>query len=205
MRFPESTAPVKLAGMKRTWQAFLLILCMTVGRAADAATTYRFSPDLSREGNQLLLHLGGHGWLGLILINAVAVLAVALCTLYWARTPLAYVEPPEGQRDMWSFASYNLFGRVLTRAAFLWRASTSRPKNWRFFCQLIGVVVPPVLMLASVLAVLSWYALEAWHWTFYRTLYREGHYLFPYALLAPFYVAVVARFVRAEWRRFYSR
>ena len=188
--------------MKRAWLALFLILGMTTARAADAATTYHFTPNLAHEGNGIILTLGGHGWVGLLGINAVVVLAISLCTLYWWRVPLAYVQPPQSEPDVWSFASYNLFGRVYSRGTFLWRLCVKLPKNWRLFCQLVGVVVPLVLMLASALAVFSWFALADWRWPLYRELYHRGDYLFPYALIVPFYVGVTGWFFWGEWRRF---
>ena len=188
--------------MKRFLFALFLILGLSSARAADIAVTHHFSADLALEGNGFVT-ASGLGWPGIIALNAVVVLGLSLCTLYWWRVPLRYT-PASGHDDPWSLASFNHFGQVLSPAAFLWRLSVSWPRNWRLFAQFVGVVGSSLLMAASILAVFSWFALHQWHWATYRSLYRQLFPGFPYALLVPVYGAVVAGFYRGEWRRFHA-
>ena len=186
--------------MKRFLFALFSILGLSSARAADIVTTHHFSANLAREGNGVIT-ASGLGWPGIIALNAAAVFGLSLCTLYWWRRPLRYT-PVAGHDDPWSLASFNYFGRVLSPASFLWWLSCSRPKNWRMFAQFIGVVAPSLLMVASAMAVFSWFALHQWHWAAYQTLYRQLFPGFPYALLVPVYGGLVAGFYRSEWRRF---
>ena len=185
--------------MKRFLFAIFLILGLSSARAADIVTTHQFTVDLALEGNGVIT-ASGLGWTGIIALNVAVVFGLSLCTLYWCRTPLHYM-PAAGRDDPWSLASFNYFGRVLSPASFLWRLSFSWPRNWRMFAQFAGVVAPCLLMAASGLAVLSWFALHQWHWAVYRTLYRQFFPGFPYALLVPIYCGLIAGFYRGEWRR----
>ena len=185
--------------MKRFLCAVFLILGLSSARAADIVTTHHFSANLALEGNRVVT-ASGLGWPGIIALNVLVVLTLSLCTLYWWRVPLPYAPVP-GHDDSWSLASFNYFGRVLSPAAFVWQLSSAWPKNWRMFVQFVGVVAPCLLMVASALAVLSWFALHEWHWAAYQILYRRLFPAFPYALLVPVYGGLVAGFYHGEWRR----
>ena len=188
--------------MQRFLFALFSILGLSSARAADIITTHHFSADLAREGNGVIT-ASGLGWPGIVALNAAVVVGISLCTLYWWRRPLRYASVA-GHDDPWSLASFNYFGRVFPPASFLWRLSVSWPKNWRMFAQFVGVVAPSLLMVASAMAVFSWFALHQWHWAAYRALYQQLFPGFPYALLVPVYGCLIAGFYRSEWRRFHA-
>ena len=173
---------------------------MPLARGADIATTHHFTADLALEGNRAIT-AAGFGWTAIIVMNAAVVAAVAACTVYWWRRPLRLAAPP-GRQTAWRLASFNYFGEACSAGRLLARSLVGMPRNWLMFAQLVGVVAPVVLIAGSGMAVLSWFAVYAWHWSAYRWAYRAAFPTFPYLLLLPLGLAAAAAFVESEWRRF---
>ena len=185
--------------MKRFLFFALSVVGTTTARAADIATTYSFSPDLSLEGNRIVTS-AGMNFPVIVALNIAVVTVFALCTLYWWRAPLS-CSLPEGRDDLWAFASHNYFGRVHGSTTFVWRFLTTWPKNWRMALQLVGVAGPISLIAVSCLAIFSWFALHSWHWSWYRAIYGRVFFLFPYGLVLPLFGYVTFRFFLHERRR----
>jgi len=186
--------------MKRTCFTALAILGMLIARAADIAVTYHYSPDLHYEGNPAVL-LFGAGWPFLIGVNILVVCLVTACLVYWWRKPLQHSPTPEVQ-DVWEFASHTYFGRVHKRMKLLWYVLVSRPRNWRCGLQLLGVSLPPMIMVCSAGAVFTWVALHEWRWQGYLSVYKALCPFFPYGFMIPAGLLAQAVFFHYEYRRY---
>lgn len=188
--------------MKRTVYTALAFAGMLAARAADIAVTYHYSPDLFYEGNPAVLFFGA-GWRFLIIANLIVVGVVSACLFYWWLKPLQHGPAPEVQ-DVWSFASHTYFGRVHKRMKLLWHLLVSRPRNWRCGLQLLGITLPPMIIVCSIGAVFTWVALHEWHWQGYLQVYHALCPFFPYGLMIPAGIVAQAYFFRYEYRRFKS-
>jgi hypothetical protein len=186
--------------LKRTCFTLLAFFGMLAARAADIAVTYHYSPNLFFEGNPAVLLLGA-GWRFLIISNVVVVALVTACLLYWWRRPLQHVPAPEVQ-DVWSFASHTYFGAVHRRMKLVWHVLVSRPRNWRCGLQLLGITLPPMIIVCSAGAVFTWVALHEWRWQGYLNVYHALCPLFPYGLMIPAGILAQAFFFRSEYQRF---
>lgn len=180
--------------MNRFFVFTTLALATTAARAADIGTTYAFSPDLSMEGNPVLASLG---FAKIIALNSMLVLAASLLLLYWYRYPLKY-KLPSNARDVWAFASLNYFADEHSSRRFFLRFLSKNPKNWLMAAQMVAIQLPVVLIVGSVLAVFSWLAIHQWNWSWYNVLYGNTHFVFPYAIIVPFYVVATRWFFKTE-------
>ena len=183
--------------MNRTLIFIASVVAPTVARAADIGTTYAFSPDLKLEGNPAM---AGLGFVGIIGVNILVVLAVSLMCAFWWLRPAA-LKLPSDSNDVWAFASINYFGEAYSRPSFLYRFLTKFPTNWRFAIQMTGLVLSAVLVVGSCMAVFSWFAIHDWNLLWYKKAYFRTHFLFPYAFLLPLFFAASMLFFKAEHAR----
>lgn len=188
---------------RRTYFTALAILGMLAARAADIGVTYHYSPDLFYEGNPAVL-LFHAGWRFLIIANLLVVAVVTGCLLYWWREPLQH-QPVAEVEDVWSFASHTYFGRVHRRMKLLWHVVVSRPRNWRCGLQLLGVTLPPMIIVCSIGAVFTWVALHEWRWEGYLKVYHALCPFFPYGFMIPAGILAQAFFFRNEYGRYQRR
>lgn len=186
--------------MKRTCFTALAFAGMLAARAADIGVTYHYSPDLFYEANPAVIFFGA-GWRFLILANLLVVTGVTACLVYWWRNPLQHAPAPEVE-DVWGFASHTYFGRVYKRMQLLWHVLVSRPRNWRCGLQLLGVSLPPMIMVCSAGAVFTWVALHEWHWQGYLDIYKALCPFFPYGFMIPAGILAQVFFFRYEYRRY---
>ena len=179
---------------------FSSIALMTLGRAADTAITYRYSPGLELEANPLA-YVRGWGWLPLLAVNVVVLIAIAACSILWSQRPARYEHSPE-VRDLWSFASYACYGRVYPPLTFLWHRLLRPPTQRGHTLHLIGAVMPAAVVVMSVVAVLSWEALYGQSWEGYSVFYRTFWPLFPYGVVVPTVWVAAVLFYQHEFRRY---
>lgn len=175
-------------------------LLMIAARTADVVVTYYFSPDLSHEGNPMVL-LCGAGWPFLLSVNALIVLMTVRCTYCWAREPLQYDESPE-VRDVWTFASFACFRRVYPPAHFVCRRLFCQPQSWKHTLQFFGVVLPPTMTVISASAVFSWLAMYGCHWMAFSKFYSACWPMFPYVLIVPTFWGSAALFYWSEYHSY---
>jgi hypothetical protein len=185
---------------RRTRFTVWAILGMLAARAADIGVTYHYSPDLFYEGNPAVLIFHA-GWKFLIVANLLVVALVSACLLYWWRQPLMHQPVPE-VKDVWSFASHTYFGRVHRRLMLVWHVLFSRPRNWRCGLQLLGVTLPPMIIVCSAGAVYTWVALHTWRWEGYLKVYHALCPFFPYGFMIPAGILAQLLFFKTEYQRY---
>lgn len=184
--------------MKRSSIALAWIALLLMTRVADAAVTYRYSPDLAREANPVVSVFGG-GWGALVVMNALLLPMTCALTILWWRRPLAYA-PSDQVHDMWSFASDYTFGQVLPRDQFLARYFLSLKRRRGQFFRELGFVVPPAVSLMSCVSIVNWYLLHDIQAPWFRSFFRATFPWYPYALPGlGLYAALCCVFFRIEW------
>lgn len=157
--------------MKRSRVAVLFIIGMLITRAADCATTFYFTPDLSHEGNPLVKVLGA-GWMEIVLLNVVATAGIIACATYWWRHPLR-VEAASRLTDAWTFASWAYFGTDLDRRSLVLKMLLgARPRQWSHLLQIAGFVAPIAGSVVGTWAVVSWLAIWQLHWIAFIDFFR---------------------------------
>ena len=183
--------------MNRFLIFLISVFATTTARAADIATTFAFSPDLSLEGNPLMADIGFEG---IIVVNLFVVVATSLLTYYWWRHPVEFLLPQDPD-DFITFASMNYSGRRTSARQLLFAVLFKLPKNWRMGVQLLGLALPVCLVVGSGMAVFSWFAVHEWHLPWYRSAYFRTHFVFPYGLLLLLYVAAAVLYFKIEHTR----
>ena len=145
--------------------------------------------------------LCGMGWPFLLLANALIVIATAICTYYWVRAPLQY-EASSEVRDVWTFASFACFRHVYTPAHFIWRRVFYKPQSLKHTLHFFGVVLPPTVIVVSLAAVFSWFAMYGYHWMAFSKFYAACWPTFPYVLIVPTMWVSAALFYRSEYQSY---
>jgi hypothetical protein len=172
-------------------------------RVADAAVTFQYSPDLAHEANPIV-HVFGGGWGELLALNAILLIGVFALLALWWRRPVADTTHLEAADTFWVFASRSRYGRVYPRGEFLARSYIPM-YGWRWprlghFARELGLVVPPVVSLLSLVSILNWYLLfgakAPWFWAFWRAAFPWYPYVIP---TLPLYMALSLCFYRIEW------
>ena len=190
--------------MTRIVLAALWLSLLFATRALDAAITWHYDPGLVHEANPLVRILGG-GWAAILVANASMCLLIGWATLAWyrskPRTDLAV-----RSHSTWDYAALLLFGRTMSRWQFILRhLSTLLPPRERErragLAHLYGFVLPPVLVVAGVIAVAVWVTNYGWHLDWAVRLYR----MLGYGLvLVPAGITLIfaeAAFFHIEFRR----
>jgi hypothetical protein len=183
--------------MRRSTIALSWVAVLLLTRAADAAVTFQYSPDLAHEANPVVRGFGG-GWGALLVLNAVLLVGTFSLLALWWRRPLTDA-PNVGSDSFWAFASRCRYGRVYSRGQFLARYLC----NWRLprhFLRELGFVIPPAVSLLSLVSILDWYLLfgvkAAWFWSFFRAATPWYPYIIP---AIPLYFVLSLLFYRFEW------
>jgi len=190
---------VKRSTIALAWVAVLLLT-----RAADAAVTFRYSPDLAHEANPIVRAFGG-GWGALLVLNIVLLSGTFALLALWCHRPVA-VPGDVGVHDFWLFASQSRYGRVYPRGESLWRYLPFyglRGPRWGQLARELGFVIPPLVSLLSIVSIINWYLLfdakAPWFWTFFRAATPWYPYVIP---ALPLYFALSLVFYRVEWVHF---
>ena len=189
--------------MKRIWTTIAWLTAMTMARAADFATTYHFSPDLSQERNPLVYEFGGH-WFSIVFINVMVCGAIFVCAFLYCRSK-PRCDLIRESSSTWDFASLLLYGSKLQRSEFLRRRMFSikiPPKGFRApLVHLCGFCFPPVITGVSLLAVFAWFATRQWRlqW-FINTHNHLGILLFLIAIVVMWSLAE-SIFFSSEYKR----
>ena len=190
--------------MKRSAIALAWVVLLLLTRAADAAVTYQYSPDLKHEANPIVSVLGG-GWGALLILNIVLLSGSFALLALWCRRPLA-LPSNAVVHDFWSFASQSRYGRVYARGEFLLRYLPFyglRGPRWAQFARELGFVIPPVVSLLSLVSIINWYLLFDARAPGFWSFFRAATPWYPYVIPAlPLYFALSLLFYRVEWAHF---
>lgn len=161
--------------MKRSLATIFWFTALLVSRAADFATTYHFTPNLTQESNPIVMHLGGH-WSALIMINLIICAFIGACAYAYnnAKPRCDLLSTAQSSLD---FASLLLYGQVLSKRIFLMRRCLTLkfpPKGCRMaMVHLLGYTLPPLLTIGSLFAVFAWFATRQWNFQWFIEIHNR--------------------------------
>lgn len=190
--------------MTRIVLTVLWLSLLFATRALDATITWYYDPGLVHEANPLVRILGG-GWTAILVANVSICLFIGWATLAWyrskPRTDLAV-----RSHSAWDYAALLLFGRTMPQWQFiLLRLTTILPPRERErlagLAHLYGFVLPPVVVVASLVASAVWVTTYGWHLDWAVRLHRMLGYGI---LLVPVGITLVwaeAAFFHIEFHR----
>jgi hypothetical protein len=140
----------------RGFITLVTLLLLTASRAADIATTLYFNPSLDREGNLLVLLLGGGFGTLVISTTAFWLLCVGLLIAFWRSPSLRLSRSSE---SFWEYLRTWLRRVIQSRQAI----SSSLPggSHWNEGLQairLFGLALPWAIISASAAAIHAWFA-----------------------------------------------
>lgn len=180
-----------MSNNKREFLWLTALLCLT--RIGDIAMTYLVTPDLARETNPLV-SLFGQGWISVIAVQIVLVLAIVLLNYYGLfKVKPAY--PSQTGLSFGEFATTYYLGRKQHWTNLLLRF----PTRWSVFVKAFGYALPRALIVIGLLVSVS-----------SATLTVSKAYSDFYPAVRPvFYVTLVAtalyfyfRFFKVEYRAY---
>lgn len=188
--------------MKKIW---LLILLMLIARGADLVITHHYTPDFKHEGNPLVVALvaQGWGWAELIALNIIAVAIFGAGLIYWHKRPIITQYNSE-IKNVWDFASFSYFGKIMSRKRFIFRMLYALPKTWGYLLYNSFSIMPLFLIAGSAYVVFCWVILWYYQSAGFRHLYNITY---PLSVFLPtILIAFIAQvnFYRVEYKKYLS-
>lgn len=144
---------------------FTLLFLILATRAYDFYSTYRFTPDLSKEGNPLVL-LTGSNWYYLTAILLVLLLFV-LYGLYVSIYKPINIIPKETGLSFGSFIAYTYFGKPEKFISVFYKI----PKDTKRAGYITGGLLPLSLLWAGIVTTIMWLLIN--HTDNYYTNYHS--------------------------------
>ena len=172
----------------------ILSILVVIGRLYDATTTYLYTPDLTKEGNPLVVWFGA-GWTISIIIQIVLT-GVIIFLLYYYIFKFKPKQPTETNLTLKQFTSYLFFGN--TKSFYKIFYKTFQNKNVLF--AFVGYVTSFTLISVSyIVGTSTTFLLIS---DTYRNFYKHGIPIILYGLMGIIAIFFTIKFFKIEYKKY---
>ncbi len=183
--------------MKTSFEFWILSFSLVFVRAIDALVTYTITPDLSLEGNPLVL-FANQGWTTLLIVNLIVVCLSILLLHFSIRYP-ADSYPKESNYNFREFVSHYLYNDKHSFHKIYFFV----PHNRKVILSFCGFLFPRVFISWSLLIIIHnlcmIHSSVYLHYNLYWNLW-----LYVYTFLVPITFYYFWKFFRTEYEKYLS-